>query len=219
MIQIGAILSKPECAAIAEALGDAAVWIDGAATAKGAAANVKNNRQADPGAPAVKGAVQKIANALLANAVFRAAAQPAQFARIILNRYGPGEAYGDHVDAAYIDGVRTDLSFTLFLSDPSDYEGGELSVAAAGRMDAIKGGLGDLALYPSSAVHRVEAVRSGERFACVGWVKSRIRSPEHRAIVFELDQAIAQLRGAAAGTQADLRLANVRNNLLRAFGD
>jgi PKHD-type hydroxylase len=147
------------------------------------------------------------------------AAQPAALARLMLNRYGEGMEYGAHVDAPYIDGVRTDLSFTLFLSDPASYEGGALVIDSAGAEDALKPPAGTLALYPSSFVHRVEKVTRGERLAAVGWVKSRIRSHEHRMMAFELDRIAADI--AAIGAPGDLRdrLLNLRNNFLRTFGD
>lgn len=219
MLQIGGVLTIHECEAIAESLTGDALWADGGATAKGAARAAKRNLQADVKAPPVKAALAKIKQSLLANDVFRAAAQPAQIARMILSRYGPGMAYGDHVDAPYIDGVRTDLSFTLFLSDPETYEGGELIAQNAGFEDAVKGPAGGLVLYPSNTVHRVEPVARGERLACIGWVKSRIRSTEQRDLVFEMERLLADLRTAGAAPGLTTRLSNLRNNLLRMFGE
>lgn len=219
LLQIADILTPAECNAIKDALAAEDIWRDGKATAKGAARAAKENLQADPTAPAVRGVLAKIEKAVLANPVFRAAAQPDRLARIMVSKYAAGMQYGDHVDAPYIDGARSDLSFTVFLTDPGDYQGGALVIDNAGREDAIRGAMGSAVLYPSSSVHRVEPVEAGERIACVGWARSRVKSADHRAILFELESAIADLNQLNAPQAVRNRLANVRNNLLRAFGD
>jgi PKHD-type hydroxylase len=219
LLQIAAVLSRAEVAAVRASLSDDSLWREGAETAAGRARAVKNNQQAAAESSTVKGVLEKISRAVLAHKTIVAAAQPAALARLTLSRYRPGMAYGAHVDAPYIDGVRTDVSFTLFLSDPSDYDGGELVIDAAGAEDRIKLPAGDLVLYPATFVHRVSAVTRGERLAAFGWVKSRVRLAEHRAMLFELERALAEL--AAFEAPADLRdrLGNLRNNLLRAFGE
>ncbi len=219
LLQINRILTPEECDAILEAVAPEALWRDGKETAKGEARAVKENRQADASAPAVKGALSKIEAALLANPVFQAAAQPASFARMALNRYGEGMSYGDHVDAPYINGVRTDISFTIFLNGPEEYEGGDLVIDNAGHEDAVRGAKGGAVLYPSRSLHRVEPVTAGARLACIGWVKSRIRSAEDRALLFELEAALADLKQARAPLAVYNRLMNIRNNLLRRFGE
>lgn len=219
LLQIADILSLEECAALRDALAEESLWRDGAETAKGSARAVKNNLQADPALPAVKGALAKIEQALGDNRVFQAAAQPAALARIMINRYAAGMAYGPHVDAPYINGRRSDLSFTVFLSGPDDYEGGALVIDNAGHEDAVRGPQGSVVLYPSSAVHRVEPVIRGERIACVGWVRSRVRSADRRAILFDLETALAELHETDAPQALRDRLYNVRNNLLRTFGE
>lgn len=219
LIQIEGILSAPECAAIRDAVDNPALWRDGRGTAKGEARAAKANLQADPDAPAVKGAVSKIIEALRSHPVFSAAAQPQAFVRAGLNKYGAGMRYGDHVDAPYINNQRTDLSFTLFLGAPETYEGGELVIDNAGHEDRIKGPEGSLVLYPSTAVHRVEEVKAGERLCCFGWVKSRVRSAEERSLLFELETVIADLRECGTPLPVFNRLLNIRNNLLRSFGD
>lgn len=219
LLQIADILSAEECVAVRDALAEETLWRDGLETAKGSARAVKNNLQADAAAPPVKGALAKIETALAENRVFRAAAQPAAFVRLMINRYAAGMAYGPHVDAPYINGRRSDLSFTLFLSGPEEYDGGALIIDNAGHEDVVRGPLGSVVLYPSSAVHRVASVARGERIACVGWVNSRVRSPEHRAILFDLETVLADLHETNAPQPLRDRLYNVRNNLLRAFGD
>lgn len=219
LLQIEKLLSPEECDAIAEAVSPEALWRDGKETAKGEARAVKENRQADPSAPAVKGVISKIEAALHAHPVFQAAAQPASFARMAINRYGEGMSYGDHVDAPYINGVRTDLSFTVFLNGPEDYEGGDLIIDNAGHEDALRGQKGSVVLYPSRSLHRVETVTAGARLACIGWIKSRIRAAEDRALLFELEVALADLKKAEAPLPVYNRLMNIRNNLLRRFGE
>lgn len=219
LLQIANVLDEPDLAAVRDALADEDLWEDGAKTAAGRARAVKNNLQARGDAPAVKGGLAKIRQALTANAVFKAAAQPAGFARMIASRYGPGMSYGAHVDAPYIDGARTDLSFTVFLSDPESYDGGALLIDSPASEDSIKLPAGSVVLYPSTYLHRVEEITRGERLAIIGWVTSRIRSNQHRAMLFELETALADLDAAGAPAPIRDRLANLRNNLLRAWGE
>lgn len=218
LLQIADVVDKARTKAIRDASAAAGFWTDGRATAAGRAREAKNNQQALIDGPA-KGVLELLSRVILSNEVVVNAAAPAALVRIMLNRYGEGMEYGAHIDAPYIDGVRTDLSFTLFLSDPETYEGGALAIDHAGAEDIIKPPAGTLVIYPASTVHRVLGVSKGERIACVGWIKSRIRSPEDRAILFELARIDADLR--AVGTKGDIRerLVNLRNNLLRRWGD
>lgn len=218
ILQIVGVLDDGALAAIREKLADPNLWVDGRATAKGRARDAKANQQAAP-TEAAKAVLALIERAIFANPVFQSAAQPAALARLMLNRYGEGMEYGAHVDAPYIDGVRTDLSFTLFLSDPASYEGGALVIDSASAEDAIRPPAGTLALYPSTFVHRVEQVTAGTRLAAVGWVKSRLRNAEHRAMALDLDRIGADLAALDAPSDLRDRLQNLRNNFLRAFGD
>jgi PKHD-type hydroxylase len=219
LLHIQDVLTSHECKAISDAVSEPSLWRDGKETAKGLARSAKENQQADPSAPSVKGVVAKIESALSANAVFTAAAHPAAFVRLTLNRYEIGMSYGEHVDAAYIHGQRTDLSFTLFLSPPDAYEGGALVIENAGHEDAIRGTAGSVVLYPSNSLHRVETVNSGARLACIGWIRSRVRSAEHRALLYDMEAALAELRASGAPPPLYNRLLNIRNNLLRTFGE
>ncbi len=224
LLQIADILDKPTLSAIRDALAPETLWAKGATTASGRAKAVKNNHQARPDAPAVKGVLEKVRKALFASPVFTSAARPAEIARLMINRYGDGMAYGRHTDAPYIDDVRTDLSFTLFLNDPQDYGGGELIIDAAGAEDVIKLPAGAMVLYPATSIHRVEAVTRGTRLAAIGWIKSRVKSPAHRALLFDLDRAMTALsaarhRGAPPGDDTFDQLLNIKHNLLREFGE
>jgi len=219
ILQIGDVLAAHDVAAIRDAVADPALWVDGAPTASGRARAAKNNEQARADAPAVKGAHVRVSGAVLDHEVVKAAALPARLARLMFNRYGEGMEYGAHVDAPYIDSVRTDLSFTLFLSDPADYDGGALAIDHAGSEDFVRLPAGSLVLYPANSLHRVERVTRGTRLAAVGWIKSRVRLAEHRAILFDLATALADLAVAGAPDPVRDRLANVRNNLLRMWGE
>jgi len=218
LLQIADVLSPAGIEAVLETAAAEGFWSDGRATAQGRAREAKNNEQALASGPA-KGVLETIARLVLEHEVVRSAAQPAALARLMLNRYRAGMEYGPHVDAAYIDGVRTDLSFTLFLSDPADYDGGELVVDSAGAEDRIKPPAGVLALYPSTSLHHVAPVTRGVRVAAVGWIRSRVRSAEDRRTLFELDRIAADLAAAGAPGEIRDRLANVRNNLLRRWGE
>ena len=219
ILQIPGILTDDECAALCDNLNRQNIWQDGKATAAGAARAVKNNQQADPSNGFVTKALQKVEGSLLSNAVFNAAAQPDRFARTLFSRYQADMAYGAHVDAAYINDIRTDISITVFLNAPESYDGGELLIMAQGHDDEIKPTAGTAVVYPSTSLHEVRPVTKGERIAFVGWVRSRVRSIEHRSVLFDLDRALIHLRTGTPDNTAISTLSNVRNNLLRIFGD
>ena len=218
LLQIANVIDPALIAAIRDAAAADGFWSDGKGTAKGRAKAAKNNQQA-LASGAAKGVLDTLSKAIIENETVRSAAQPAAIARIMLNRYGEGMEYGAHVDASYIDGVRTDLSFTLFLNGPEDYDGGELVIDSAGAEDSVKLTAGSLALYPSTSLHRVDRVTRGARIACIGWIKSRIRSQEDRNVLFDLDRVGADLTALGAPGEIRDRLANVRNNLLRRWGE
>ena len=127
--------------------------------------------------------------------------------------------YGRHVDEAYIQGIRTDLSFTLFLNEPSSYEGGELVISRPDGDEEMKAQKGALYLYPSSSVHYVKPVTKGVRLVAVGWVQSRVRLDEKREILFDLSKALKQLPSEAPDNELKLLLLRTRNHLLRLWGE
>jgi PKHD-type hydroxylase len=149
---------------------------------------------------------------LLRNGGFVSAARPKGFARMLVSRYAGGQAYGSHVDDALMAGARTDLSFTLFLSDPESYAGGALVIEDRTEDRSFRLSAGDAILYPSDSLHRVEPVTEGTRHAVVGWITSWVRDPARREVLFDLDAAIA-----AGGDTT--RLARVRSNLLRMWAE
>ncbi|MFA5632143.1 MAG: Fe2+-dependent dioxygenase [Porticoccaceae bacterium] len=218
LIYITDILPPEMLAAIAEATSDPATFVSGSGTASGKARMAKHNLQADGGNGKIRGALKTIETALLKNALFQAAARPRQLVRLMINRYDTGMSYGSHLDAPLMDGIRTDLSFTLFLSPPESYEGGHLVLEMGHGQESVKLPAGALVLYPTRYLHRVEPVTAGVRLAAVGWVRSHVRDENQRDLLFDLDTALADIR-AGNGAQGLERLANLRANLLRLWVD
>ena len=219
LLQIPQVLNKTELELLQAYLNTSAVWNDGKASAAGRAKNAKYNLQLSVATVEAKEWVGKVTKAIAANIILNAAARPEKLARLMINRYETGMSYGNHVDAAYIDNTRTDLSFTLFLNDPQSYEGGDLIVEETGHRNRFKLPAGDLILYSTRSVHRVAEVTSGVRNAAVGWIRSRIRSEEQRALLFDLEKTIWRLDDSALSADTLARLSNIRNNLLRMWGE
>ena len=140
-------------------------------------------------------------------------------ARLILSRYRQGQTYGLHVDDALMQGIRTDLSFTLFLAEPASYDGGALIIEDSFEARAIKLNPGDMILYPSTTLHRVEEVTRGERLAVVGWAQSLIRSADQREILFDLDRAIDTIHTQDGKSTLCDSLTKTRSNLLRLWAE
>jgi PKHD-type hydroxylase len=151
--------------------------------------------------------------------VFRSAARPRKFTRLLLSRYEAGMEYGTHVDDAIMAGARTDLSLTLFLSEPKEYEGGGLVMEEAAEARVFRLAPGDAILYPTSVLHRVEPVRRGARVAVVGWVRSWVRDPARREVLHDLDAATeAVFRRDGKSAHFD-RLFKAKTNLYRMWAE
>lgn len=197
-------------------------WADGRITAGSQAATVKNNLQLPETSPVARQLRALVLEALAKNPAFFSAALPKRIYPPLFNRYGGAtNAFGNHVDNAVrthpatAQHVRTDLSFTLFLNDPSEYDGGELVIEDGMGGRAIKLPAGHLILYPAYSVHRVEPVTRGARLACFSWLESMVREPQQRALLHELDMSIAALRDAHGETAAAVRLTSCYHNLMR----
>lgn len=217
MIVIENLLTPAEVAALRD-MARGLSFGDGRATAGRHAREVKANDQALP-SPELDAVLGKVESALAANPLFRSAARPKALTKLILSRYRQGQTYGLHVDDALMQGLRTDLSFTLFLAEPDTYEGGALIIEDHFEARAVKLNPGEMILYPSTTLHRVEPVTSGERLAVVGWVQSLIRDPGQREILFDMDQAV-ETCFATEGKSAQFdRLAKTRSNLLRMWAE
>ena len=202
---------------------DAAEWIDGNATSGHQSALAKHNRQLSEDSDEARTVGDLILDALAASPLFVAAALPLKVYPPLFNRYGVGESFGDHVDGAIRirSGsdfrIRSDLSATLFLRDPDEYDGGEL--IAEGHQP-VKLAAGDMILYPASTVHRVAPVTRGERVASFFWIQSMVRDHHARAMLFDLDRSIQDL-AQQVGTDAPalVRLTGVYHNLLRHWAE
>lgn len=200
----------------------ALTWKDGANTAGRAAKRVKHNQQADLSSGAGPKIEQVLRCAVTENAVLNAAAIPSHFSNFLLSKTVTGGGYGLHIDNPFMqvaeESFRTDLSFTLFLSSPEDYEGGELVIEHAGQTQELKAAAGDLVLYPSTSLHKVATVSSGKRLVCVGWIESRIRDAADRETLFDLSNLQAGLQPRCAAQSAEmLVLSKVIANLKRRF--
>lgn len=186
-IAISNVLSADEVALVRETLAQA-TFEDGRETAGFAARLVKNNRQAanDRKTETVRKLIEE---RILGHEVFAMAVRPKALTPVMFSRYEPGMHYGSHVDDALMHGMRTDVSFTLFLSDPDSYDGGELVIESASGEDAVKLGAGSLVAYPSTTLHHVAPVTRGVRLAAIGWARSLIRDGARREMLFDLDTA------------------------------
>lgn len=216
-IQIADVLTAADLRLANTVFAQKDAFESGARTAGRIAKTVKNNEQAKPTGLAAD-VTALIEKRLMKNDVFRAAARPKAFIRLLLSRYTPGMAYGLHSDDAFMDGQRVDLSFTLFLCPPDSYEGGELIVEEPSGDRLVKLEAGSLVLYPSATLHRVAEVTKGERRAAVGWIRSLVRSAEDRETL--LDVALALRQAEAAGDRALTdRLLKIQGSLLRRWGE
>lgn len=197
----------------------AAAFVDGRATAGWHAKLVKNNLQAAATDSGVNRLKETVAQKILANPLFRLVARPKALTPLILSRYEPGMAYGSHVDDALMNGVRTDVSFTLFLSDPDTYDGGALVIETSGSEEDVKLPAGSMVVYPSTTLHRVGEVTRGARLAAVGWARSFIRDPARRELLFELDTARQSLFQRHGKTVEFDLLSKTSANLLRMWAE
>lgn len=215
MLAVAGVLDHPTLDAIREQVASDAPFIDGAHSARGSAQSVKRNEQLAPDSPASRAVARLIETRMRHHPVVQAYARPRAFARIQLSRYTVGMAYGLHVDDARIEGARTDLSFTCFLSAPDSYEGGELCIQEHGGERSIKLQAGDCLLYPASTLHRVAKVTAGERLVAVGWITSEIRDAGQRAILYDLDSALAALHDGTDRQSVALSLSHIKGQLQR----
>ncbi len=203
---------------------DAMDWVDGRQTVGAQGARVKQNQQLDVRSPVAVALGQQVLAALARHPLYFSAALPRRVVPPLFNRYAGGGQYGFHVDGSVrheADGslLRTDLSCTLFLAEPEEYDGGELVVHDTYGQHEVKLPAGDLILYPSSSLHAVMPVTRGARVASFFWIQSLIRDDARRVQLFELDQTIQRLR-ARLGDEAEvLQLTNLYHNLLRQWSE
>ena len=216
-LSIGNVVSIQQLAGVRAQLA-AASFVDGRQSAGWSAARVKANEQALIDLP-LEDLTAEVAAKLNGHPVFELAVRPRNIIKCVFSRYRPGMSYGTHVDNAIMDGDRTDVSFTLFLSDLETYDGGELVIESASGEDVIKLPAGSAIIYPSSTLHRVNEVTRGERLALVGWVRSHIRDPAKRELLFDLETAARNIFNAHGKTIEFDLLSKSAANLLRMWLD
>jgi PKHD-type hydroxylase len=213
----------------ARALLRDASWVDGGVSAGSQAGQAKRNEQLPLDSPALAQIQGLVLNAMERHPRLFSAALPKRIFPPMVNRYsGALNTYGDHVDAAIrhlrderglAQRLRTDLSATLFLADPHEYEGGELVIEGSLVAQRVKLAAGDLVLYPGSTVHRVEPVTRGTRLAAFLWIESMVRQDAQRQLLFDLDMSLMALRERHGDSPETVRLAGVYHNLLRQWAD
>ena len=226
LLQVPKVLDETQLAVFRQRLA-AAGWADGKATAGYQSAQAKDNQQLPEADPAARELGGLVLDALGRCPLFFSAALPRKIYPPLFNRYAGGQSFGFHVDNAIryersggrSEPVRTDLSATLFLSDPADYDGGELVIEDTYGVQTVKLAAGDLVLYPGNSLHRVTPVTRGERLACFFWMQSLVRDAGQRRELFDLDRGIQALTAATPGHPGLVQLTGVYHNLLRRWAE
>lgn len=226
-LHVPQVLNAGELARARQLLTSDSAWKDGAGSAGQQAVHQKNNQQLAQGSEASRELQAMVLAAVQREPLFFSAALPKRIFNPLFNRYSGGtNFYGEHVDGAVVHSsatqqwVRTDISCTLFISDPADYEGGELVIREHSGEKQVKLPAGDLILYPGSTVHQVMPVRKGTRLASFFWIESMVRSTEQRRLLFDMDMQLLKLR-TEVGEQntAVIGLTGTYHNLLRMWAD
>ena len=223
MLHVPRVLDATQVADFRKRLAGAG-WTDGRSTAGYQSARAKNNLQLPESDPVARELSAAVRSALDRSPLFFAAALPRRVFTPLFNLYREGNGFGHHVDNAIRyeptgQPVRTDLSATLFLSGPEEYDGGELVVGAASGTHSVKLPAGDMVLYPATTVHKVETIARGERLACFFWIQSMVRDDGERTLLLNLDLAIQKLNQEHPGHAAGVELVGVYHNLLRKWAE
>lgn len=219
------VLSKAEVAEFRDVM-DSAAWEDGRSTAGAQSALVKRNEQLPPNGEVARQLGKRVIAALTANPLFISAAVPLHIFPPLFNRYGVGHHFGVHVDNAvrgdHLTGarIRTDLSVTLFLSEPDEYDGAELVVEDYYGSHEFKLPAGHLVVYPASSLHMVRPITRGMRVASFFWLQSMIRDAHARSLIFDLDTAIQALAGRLGRDDTEtVKLSGIYHNLIRYWAE
>jgi len=219
-------LLTPDELATARALLTRSQWAHGNITAGTQSAQVKNNQQLAEDAEHLPALRRLVLGALNCNALFFTAVLPRRIFPPLFNRYaGTTNSFGNHVDNAMRplpDGsgyLRTDVSATLFLNEPDEYDGGELVIEDSYGSQVVKPAAGSMVVYPSTSVHQVTPVTRGERLACFMWIQSMVRDAGQRRLLYEMDMALLQLRALHGDSDPVIRLTGTYHNLLRSWAD
>ncbi len=225
MLHIPGVLSREQVSDIRTRMEGAPEWVDGRESVGPQGAQVKRNRQLREGSPLAVELGQIVSAALMNNPLFFSGVLPLRILSPYFNAYNGGEHYGLHVDGAVraqrggLPPVRADVSTTVFLSEPEDYDGGELVVVDAYGTHEVKLPAGDAIVYPSGSVHQVLPVTRGERVASFLWTQSMVRDDSKRGMLFELDTNIQKLRAAYGESDATVGITGHYHNLLRMWAE
>ncbi len=224
LLSVPDVLTKEEVLA-ARSILEKADWVDGRVTAGHQSARAKDNLQIPENHPASRELGDIVVSALGRNALFLSAALPHRIFPPLFNRYSGGQSFGTHVDNAIrqVPGtplrIRTDLSATLFFSDPHEYEGGELTVEDTYGVKTVKLPAGHMILYPSTSLHHVKPVKKGTRTCSFFWIQSIIRDDGQRTLLFDMDTAIQRIAQDNPDHPSVLQLTGVYHNLLRQWAE
>ena len=224
LLQVPDVLTADQVASCRKTL-ETAEWIDGRITAGHQSARAKNNLQIREDVEEAKKLGDVVLAALENNPLFMSAALPLKVFPPLFNRYQDGQSFGNHVDNAIrqVTGtphrVRTDLSATLFFSNPDEYDGGELVIEDTYGVHSVKLPAGSLILYPASSVHHVRPVTRGVRIGSFFWIQSMVRDDGERTILFDLDVAIQRLMDDVPDHRSVVELTSLYHNLLRRWAD
>jgi len=224
LVRIEGLLTKAEVAEFRRVL-EGLAWVDGKTTAGAQSAKAKHNLQVPEDAPEARELAQAILTKLGRNEGFVSAALPLRVFPPLFNRYEAGMAFKAHVDNAirFAPGlvrVRTDIACTLFLSEPEDYDGGELVIEDTYGEQSVKFAAGDMVVYPATSLHRVEPITRGARWASFFWAQSMVRDEGQRRTLYDLDRAIQAVRGELSDdNHAVVALTGVYHNLLRRWAE
>jgi PKHD-type hydroxylase len=200
---------------------EGADWVDGTSTAGFQSAVVKHNRQLPTDSAIARKLGERVLDAIGKSMLFNSAALPARVFPPLFNCYAEGQSFGNHVDNAIRQDpksgfrVRTDISATLYLSSPDEYDGGELIIDDTYGAHKVKLPAGHMVLYPGTSLHRVMPVTRGKRYASFFWVQSLVREDSQRSLLFDMDMAILRLRKKACDSEEVVALISVYHNLLR----
>lgn len=225
MLHIPELLNKQQVLDIRQQIQQSSSWVNGAQSAGAQAQQTKNNLQIDIHSDVYSLVSQSVHQALQHNLLLHSAALPRQILLPMFNCYQNQGHYGNHVDGAIqhssITGqaIRTDVSITVFLSEPDEYEGGELIVEDTYGSHEVKLDAGDAILYPATSLHRVEPVSQGSRIAAFTWIQSMVRDDWQRSMLFNLDMTILKLRQQLGDSEEVVALTSHYHNLLRQWGD
>jgi PKHD-type hydroxylase len=224
LLEIPDVLTAEQVATARQML-DAAAWVDGRVTAGHQSARAKDNMQLPEDHPTSRQLGDMVLAALQRNSLFISAALPLRVFPPLFNRYQGGQSFGNHVDNAIrqLPGsgmrIRTDLSATLFLAHPDEYDGGELMVEDTYGVHSVKLPAGHMVLYPSTSLHNVRPVTRGARIASFFWIQSMVRDDGERTLLFDLDSAIQRVASELPNSPAPVQLTSVYHNLLRRWAD